>query len=142
MRPMKTSGASQDRAASALDSKRIAELGCPRGETRSTMRELIKEAGPDVVEQWKRMGTPLWSDNGIACAGETYKNVVKLTFANDAALKDPARIVNSSLDANTRRAIDVPEGKEVDESAVKALVREAVALNSSSKSKPSKKAKS
>ncbi|HWS68448.1 MAG TPA: DUF1801 domain-containing protein, partial [Steroidobacteraceae bacterium] len=113
-----------------------------RGETLSRMRKLIKEADPDVVEEWKWMGTPIWSHDGIICTGESYKHVVKLTFAKGASLKDPARLFNSSLDGNTRRAIDIHEAEEVDESAFKALVRQAVALNSSGKSKPSKKTKS
>jgi hypothetical protein len=95
------------------------------------MRKLIKEADPDVVEEWKWMGTPIWSHDGIICTGESYKNVVKLTFAKGASLKDPARLFNSSLDGNVRRAIDIHEGEEVDESVFKALVRQAVALNSS-----------
>src|SRR3989449_235134 len=136
---MKKSGASQGQSASELISKRIAELGDWRGETLSRMRKLIKEAAPDVVEEWKWMGTPIWSHDGIICTGESYKNVVKLTFAKGAFLKDPARLFNSSLDGNVRRAIDIHEGEEVDESAFKALVRQAVALNSSGKSKPSKK---
>ena len=106
------------------------------------MRKLIKEADPDAVEEWKWMGTPVWSHDGIICTGESYKNVVKLTFAKGASLMDPARLFNASLDGNVRRAIDIHEGEEVDESAFKALVRQAVALNSSRKSKPSKKAKS
>ena len=139
---MKKSGASQGQSASELISKRIAALGDWRGETLSRMRKLIKEADPDVVEEWKWMGTPIWSHDGIICTGESYKNVVKLTFAKGASLKDPAHLFNSSLDGNARRAIDIHEGDEVDESAFKALVRQAVALNSSGKSKPSKKAKS
>ena len=138
---MKTSGANQGRSASDLISQRIAELGDWRGETLGRMRKLIKEAAPDVVEEWKWMGTPIWSYDGIICTGESYKNIVKLTFAKGASLKDPVRLFNSSLDGNTRRAIDIHEGEEVDESAFKALVRQAVALNSSGKSKPSKKAK-
>ena len=137
---MKKSDASQGQSASELISKRIAELGDWRGETLSRMRELVKEADPDVVEEWKWMGTPVWSHDGIICTGESYKNVVKLTFAKGASLNDPARLFNSSLDGNARRAIDIHEGEEVDESAFKALVRQAVALNSSGKSKPSKKA--
>jgi len=106
------------------------------------MRKLIQEADPDVVEEWKWMGTPIWSHDGIICTGESYKHVVKLTFSKGASLKDPARLFNSSLDGNVRRAIDIHEGEKVDESAFQALVRQAVALNSSGKSKPSKKAKS
>ena len=136
---MKKSGASQDQPASELISKKIAELADWRGETLSRMRELIKEADPDVVEEWK-WGIPVWSHDGIICTGESYKNVVKLTFAKGASLKDPARLFNSSLDGNVRRAIDIHEGEEVDESAFKELVRRAAALNSSGKSKPSKKA--
>jgi hypothetical protein len=138
---MKKSAASQDQSASELISKRIAELGDWRGETLTRMRKLIKEADADVVEEWK-WDNPVWSHDGIICTGESYKNVVKLTFAKGASLKDPARLFNSSLDGNVRRAIDIHEGEEVDESAFKALVRQAVALNSSGKSKPSKKAKS
>src|SRR5205809_1748672 len=141
---MKKSGASQDQSASELISKRFAELGDWRGETLSRMRKRIKDADPDVVEEWKwvkptKPGTPVWSHDGIICTGESYKKVVKLTFAKGASLKDPARLFNSSLEGNTRRAIDIHEGEEVDESAFKALVRQAVALNSSAKSKPSKK---
>jgi hypothetical protein len=137
---MKQAGASQGQSASELISRRIAELGDWRGETLSRMRKLIKAADPDVVEEWKWMN-PIWSHDGIICTGESYKNHVKLTFAKGASLKDPARLFNSSLDGNTRRAIDIHEGKEVDASAFKALVRQAVALNRSGKSKPSKKAK-
>jgi hypothetical protein len=139
---MKKSGASQDRSASELISKRIAGLGDWRGKTLGRMRKLIKAADPDVVEEWKWMGTPVWSRDGIICTGESYKNVVKLTFAKGASLKDPARLFNASLDGNVRRAIDIHEGEEVDESAFKTLVRQAITLNSSGKSKPSKKAKS
>ena len=139
---MKKSGASQSRPPSELISNRIAELADWRGETLKRMRELIKDADPDVVEEWKWMGTPVWSHDGIICTGESYKNVVKLTFARGAALKDPARIFNSSLEGNTRRAIDIHEGEEVDASAFKALVREAVALNSARKLKPPRATKS
>jgi hypothetical protein len=134
---MKKSDTSQIQSAPELISKRIAELGDWRGETLSRMRKLIKEAAPDAVEEWKWRGVPVWSHDGIICTGESYKNVVKLTFAKGAFLKDPARLFNSSLDGNVRRAIDIHEGEEVDASAFKALVRQAVALN---KSKPSKKA--
>ncbi len=138
---MKTSGAHSDRSASELISKRIAELGDWRGETLGRMRQLIKAADPDVVEEWKWVkpkspGTPVWSHDGIICTGESYKNAVKLTFAKGAFLKDPARLFNSSLDGNVRRAIDIHEGEAVDASAFKALVRQAVALNGSGKSKP------
>jgi hypothetical protein len=139
---MKKSGASQDRPASELISKRIVELGDWRGETLSRMREIIRQADPEVVEECKWMGTPVWSHHGIICTGESYKDKVKLTFARGASLKDPAPLFNASLDGNVRRAIDIHEGEEVDASAFKALVRQAVALNSSGKSKPSKKAKS
>ena len=138
---MKKSDASQGHSASELISQRIAELGDWRGETLSRMRQLIKQADPDVVEEWKWMN-PVWSHDGIICTGESYKDHVKLTFAKGACLKDPARLFNSSLDGNVRRAIDIHEGEAVDASAFKALVRQAVALNSSGKSKRSKKAKS
>jgi hypothetical protein len=139
---MQESRASQDRSASELISKRIADLGDWRGETLGRMRRLIQEADPDVVEEWKWRGTPVWSHDGIICTGESYKNVVKLTFAKGASMKDPARLFNSSLDGNVRRAIDIRQGEEVDGSAFKALVRQAVALNASGKSRPSKRAKS
>src|SRR5437867_9557212 len=138
---MKKSGARQGQSASELISHRIAELGDWRGETLSRMRKLIEEADPDVVEEWKWMG-PVWSHAGIICTGESYKKVVKLTFAKGASLKDPAGLFNSSLDGNARRAIDIHEGEAVDESAFKALVRQAVARNGAVTSKPSKKAKS
>jgi hypothetical protein len=136
---MTESGESERQPASELISNRITELGDWRGETLGRMRKLIKEADPDVVEEWKWRGTPVWSHDGIICTGESYKKVVKLTFAKGAALKDPTRLFNSSLDGNVRRAIDIPEGKEVDASAFKALVREAIALNSAGKTKPAKK---
>jgi hypothetical protein len=135
---MKKSGASQGESASELISQRIAELGDWRGETLGRMRKLIKEADPDAVEEWKWMGTPIWSHDGIICTGESYKKVVKLTFAKGATLKDPTRLFNSSLEGNVRRAIDIHEGEKVDEAAFKALVRQAVALNSSAKSGKSK----
>jgi hypothetical protein len=144
---MKESSASQGQSASELISKSFAELGDWRGETLSRLRMLIKEADPEVVEEWKWVkpaspGTPVWSHDGTICTGESYKSVVKLTFSKGASLADPARLFNSSLDGNTRRAIDIHEGEEVDGSAFKALIRQAVALNSSGTSKPSKKAKS
>ena len=128
---MKKPGASQGQSASELISQRIAELGDWRGETLSRMRALIKKADPAVVEEWKwvkptRPGTPVWSHDGIICTGESYKNVVKLTFAKGASLKDPARLFNSSLDGNVRRAIDIHEGDKVDEAALKDLIRAAV----------------
>jgi hypothetical protein len=137
---MKKSAASEGQSPSELISERIAELGDWRGETLTRMRKLIKAAGPDVVEEWK-WGIPVWSRDGIICTGETYKKVVKLTFAQGASLKDSAHLFNSSLEGNVRRAIDIHEGEEVNESAFKALVREAVAFNSFAKPKPAKKAK-
>lgn len=136
---MKNSDTTEGPSASELISKRIAELGDWRGETLARMRKLIKQADPDVVEEWKWMGTPIWSHDGIICTGESYKKVVKLTFAKGASLKDPTGLFNSSLDGNTRRAIDIAEGEEVDASAFKALVRDAIALNSAGKKKPAKK---
>jgi hypothetical protein len=139
---MKNPDVSQGQSASELISKRITELGDWRGETLGRMRKLVKEAVPDVVEEWKWKGTPVWSHDGIICTGESYNNVVKLTFAKGASLQDPAGLFNSSLDGNVRRAIDIHEGEEVDEAAFKALIRQASGLNSSGKSKASKKAKS
>jgi len=138
---MNKSSESPGQAASDLITRKIAELGDWRGETLGRMRKLIKEADPDVVEEWKWRGTPVWSHDGIICTGETYKSVVKLTFIKGASLIDPTHLFNSSLDGNARRAIDIHEGKEVDESAFKALIRQAVDLNISRKPKPSKKAK-
>src|SRR5256884_7741854 len=138
---MKKSDASQGQSASELISKRIAELGDWRGETLGRMRKLIKEADPDVVEEWKWMGTPIWSHDGIICTGESYKSVVKLTFAKGASLKDPAKLFNSSLAGNTRRAIDIHEGEKIDAGAFKALIRAAVALNRSGGTAKSKRAK-
>jgi hypothetical protein len=138
---MNESDTNQGQPASELISKRIAELADWRGETLGRMRGLIQEADPEVVEEWKWMGTPVWSHDGVICTGESYKSVVKLTFAKGASLKDPARLFNASLDGNVRRAIDIHEGEEVDESAFKALVRQAIALNSSGKTKPSRKAR-
>ena len=138
---MAKSSASEGQA-SELISKRIAELGDWRGEALARMRKLILEADPDVVEEWKWMGTPVWSRDGIICTGESYKKIVKLTFAKGASLPDPARLFNSSLEGNVRRAIDIHEGEDVDAAAFKALVREAVALNGAGKAKASKKAKS
>jgi hypothetical protein len=138
---MKKPDVSPGQSASELISKRIADLGDWRGKTLARMRKLIKQADPEVVEEWKWMGTPIWSHDGIICTGESYKSHVKLTFAKGASLKDPARLFNSSLEGNVRRAIDIHEGEDVDESAFKTLVREAVALNGTSKAKRSKKAK-
>ena len=140
---MKTSSASnQDQSASDLVSNRIAELGDWRGKTLGRIRALIKDADPDVVEEWKwakatSPGVPVWSHDGIICTGESYKAVVKLTFAKGASLKDPSRLFNSSLDGNVRRAIDIREGENVNEAAFKALIRQAVALNAA-KAKPAK----
>ena len=139
---MKKPGASAGQSASELISKRIADLGDWRGDTLDRMRKLIKEADPEVVEEWKWMGTPVWSHDGIICTGESYKLIVKLTFIKGASLKDPAKLFNASIDGNARRAIDIHEGEEVDKSAFKTLIRQAVALNNSGKPKPSKKAKS
>src|SRR5437879_23137 len=135
---MKEPDSNEGQPASERIDKRIAELGDWRGETLSRMRRLIKEADPDVVEEVKWVkptnpGTPTWSHDGIICTGETYKSVVKLTFAKGASLKDPAKLFNSSLEGTTRRAIDIREGEEVDASAFKALVRQAIALHSSGK---------
>jgi hypothetical protein len=143
---MTKSKASADPSASELISRRIAELGGWRGETLSKMRKLIREADPDAVEEWKwvkptKPGTPVWSHDGIICTGESYKSVVKLTFAKGASLEDPARLFNSSLDGNVRRAIDIHEGESVNAAAFKALVRRAVALNTAGKSKARKKAR-
>jgi len=137
---MKKSDASTGQPASELISQRIAELGGWRGETLGRMRKLIQQADPEVVEEWKWMGTPVWSHGGIICTGESYKDKVKLTFAKGASLPDPAGLFNASLDGNMRRAIDIFEGDEIDGAAFKALVREAVALNSAGKPKPAKKA--
>ncbi|WP_213781314.1 DUF1801 domain-containing protein [Caballeronia sp. dw_276] len=118
-----------DALAPELIDKRIADLGDWRGQTLSRVRTLIKDADPEVVEQWKWMGTPVWAHDGIICTGESYKSVVKLTFAKGASLKDPSKLFNSSLDGNTRRAIDIHEGEEIDSAAFKALISEAIALN-------------
>jgi hypothetical protein len=133
--------AAKGQSASELITRRIAELDDWRGKTLGRMRKLIKEADPNVVEEWKWMGTPVWSDDGIICTGESYKKVVKLTFAKGASLKDPTGLFNSSLDGNVRRAIDIKEGEDIDARAFKALVKEAVALNHLSKLKTPKKAK-
>ena len=127
-----------ERSASELISDRIMELDDWRGETLSRVRELIKEADPEIVEEWKwakasSPGTPVWSHDGLVCTGETYKNVVKLTFAKGASLDDPSRLFNSSLEGNVRRAIDIREGEEIDEPALKELIRSAVALNTKSR---------
>lgn len=132
---MKKSGSTEGRPASELIDERIAELGDWRGDTLSRMRKLIKEADADVVEEWKWRGTPVWSHDGIICTGESYRSVVKLTFAKGASLPDPAKLFNSSLDGNVRRAIDIHEGEELDAAAFKALVGAAVALNASLRSR-------
>jgi hypothetical protein len=128
---MKKSDSTEGQSASELIDKKIVELGDWRGEILSRMRKLIREADPDVVEEWKWMGTPVWSHAGIICTGESYKSVVKLTFAKGASLKDPAKLFNSSLDGNVRRAIDIHEDEKVEAAAFKALIRAAVALNAS-----------
>jgi len=129
-------------SASALIDERIKELssgpggGNWRGKTLAKVRKIVHEADPEIVEEWKWMGTPTWSHGGIVCTGETYKNVVKMTFAKGAALEDPSGLFNSSLDGNVRRAIDIHEGDKIDEAALKDLIRAAVALNLKGKSKP------
>ena len=132
---MKKAQSNDDLPASELIDGRIAELGDWRGKTLARMRKLIHEAVPGVVEEWKWMGTPVWSHDGIVCTGESYTKVVKLTFARGAALADPARLFNSSLEGNTRRAIDIREGETVDASAFKALIKAAVAQNGAAKKK-------
>ncbi len=123
-------------SASALIDARIEELADWRGKTLARVRELIHQADPEIVEEWKWMGTPVWSHGGLVCTGETYKNVVKMTFARGAALKDPSRLFNSSLEGHVRRAIDIHEGDRIDEAALKGLIRAAVALNLGSRPKP------
>jgi len=129
---MKKTGPSKDESPTRLIDARIAELDDWRGEMLSKLRALIKQADPEVVEEWKWRGVPVWSHGGIICTGETYKSVVKLTFAKGASLKDPARLFNSSLEGNTRRAIDIREGEAIDAKAFTALIRAAVDLNTSS----------
>ena|SRR5215211_4284005 len=128
---MKKSGSQKGESPSQLIDARIEELDDWRGELLSRLRTLVKDADPEVVEEWKWRGVPVWSHDGMICTGETYKNVVKMTFAKGAALKDPSGLFNSSLDGNTRRAIDFHEGEEIDEEALKSLVRAAVTLNKS-----------
>jgi hypothetical protein len=123
----------KDKTPSQLIDARIKELGDWRGDTLSRLRNLLKEADPDVVEEWKWRGVPVWYDNGMICTGETYKEVVKMTFAKGAALKDPSGLFNSSLEGNVRRAIDFREGEKINEKALKTLFRAAVALNKSKK---------
>jgi hypothetical protein len=136
----KTSSTSAVKSPSKLITERIAELGDWRGVALARMRALIKEADPDVVEEWKWMGTPVWEHDGGICTGESYKSVVKLTFHKGASLNDPKKLFNSSLEGNVRRAIDIKEGEEVDATAFKALIRAAIALNTASKKKPTKRA--
>src|SRR5271156_1257518 len=136
---MTSSTERSSKAASELISERIAELGDWRGDTLERMRALIREADPDVVEEWKWMGTPVWSHDGGICTGESYKSIVKLTFHKGASLKDPAKLFNSSLDGNVRRAIDIHEGEEIDATAFKALIRAAVALNTTGGKKSTKR---
>jgi hypothetical protein len=136
---MPKNSASDSGSASELIDQRIADLGDWRGKTLSRMRKLIHEADPDVVEEWKWRGTPVWSHDGILCTGESYKSIVKLTFAKGASLQDPAALFNSSLEGNTRRAIDIHEGDTVDAGAFKALIRAAVALNTSGKKAKAKR---
>ena len=136
---MKKPAASECQSASVLISDKITSLGDWRGETLARMRQLIQSADPDVVEEWKWMGTPVWSHDGIICTGESYKAVVKLTFAKGASLEDPTGLFNASLDGNVRRAIDIHEGESVDAAAFKTLIREAVAFNAAGKSKAPKK---
>lgn len=139
---MKKPSSTEGQSASELIDKRIAELADWRGETLSRIRELIRAEDPDVVEEWKWMGTPVWEHDGIICTGESYKSVVKLTFLKGASLKDPARLFNSSLDGNARRAIDIHEGEEIDAKAFKALIRTAIDFNTSgAKAKPKSKPK-
>jgi hypothetical protein len=128
-------------SASTLIDQRIDELGDWRGKTLAKVRKLIHQADPEIIEEWKWMGTPVWSHGGIVCTGETYKKAVKMTFAKGAALEDPSGLFNSSLEGNTRRAIDIHEGEKIDEAALKALIRAAVALNLETKSKPKPKPK-
>jgi hypothetical protein len=129
----KKSVTTKDESPSKLIDGRIKELGDWRGKTLAHVRALIKQAVPDVVEEWKWRGVPVWSHDGIICTGETYKSVVKLTFAKGASLKDPKKLFNSSLEGNTRRAIDIPEGVEIDADAFKTLIRAAAALNGAKK---------
>ena len=131
MAPGNKSDAPENRPASELIDARIAELGDWRGELLARIRGLIKDTDPDIVEEWKWRGTPVWAHDGLICTGETYKEVVKMTFAKGASLEDPANLFNSSLEGNTRRAIDIREGERLDEQALRALIREAVALNTS-----------
>jgi hypothetical protein len=134
-------GASDPPSASALISQKIESLGDWRGKALARMRQLIQEVDPDIVEEWKWRGTPVWSHDGIVCTGESYRSVVKLTFAKGASLKDPAKLFNASLEGSVRRAIDIPEGAEVEAAALKALIREAIALNRADRFRASKRKK-
>ena len=138
---MNRARSTEDESASRRIDQRIAELGDWRGETLRRMRDLIREADPGVVEEWKWMGTPVWSHDGIICTGESYKSVVKLTFLRGASLPDPARLFNASLDGNARRAIDIHEGEAIDPDAFRALIRAAVALNASGAEKKQRRTK-
>jgi hypothetical protein len=151
-KPTKKSTTTAKKASSAIDANggaspsrlidgRIKELGDWRGETLARVRAIIKQADPEVIEEWKWRGVPVWEHDGIICTGETYKAVVKLTFAKGAALDDPSKLFNSSLDGNVRRAIDIPEGGKIDEKALKALIRAAVTLNTAKTSGAKKKPK-
>ena len=135
---MNRSASTETQSASELIDKRIADLADWRGATLSRVRKLIHEADPDVIEEWKWMGTPVWSHDGIICTGESYKSAVKLTFLKGASLADPAKLFNSSLDGNARRAIDIHEGEELDANAFKALIHAAIALNESGKASKAK----
>ncbi|WP_105418809.1 DUF1801 domain-containing protein [Neorhizobium sp. T25_27] len=142
METMNSISADKDPSPAQLIDARIRELGDWRGETLARVRFLIKQAEPDVVEEWKWRGVPVWERDGIICTGETYKAAVKLTFAKGASLEDPSGLFNSSLDGNTRRAIDFHEGDKIDEEALKALIRAAVALNTARPARSQKKPKS
>ena len=133
---MKPTSRPNDEAASANITKRIQELGDWRGETLAHVRQLIRDADPDIQEEWKWRGVPVWSHDGIVCTGELYKQVVKLTFARGAAIKDPKKLFNSSLEGNVRRAIDIREGEKINEAAFKQLIRAAVAANSAARAQP------
>ena len=130
---MKPTNRANDETASVNITRRIQELGDWRGETLAHVRQLIHNAAPDIEEEWKWMGTPVWSHDGIVCTGESYKQVVKLTFARGASLKDPKKLFNSSLEGNTRRAIDLREGEKINETAFKQLIRSAVAANAAAR---------
>lgn len=140
-RTMKAKAETDSGVASDNISNRIRELGDWRGETLARVRKLIRDADPDIREEWKWMGTPVWAHDGIVCTGESYKQVVKLTFARGASLKDPKKLFNSSLDGNTRRAIDLREGEKLDETAFKALIRAAIAANTAAVAERAKKTK-